>query len=201
MRQLPIFRIALVLSLVVTAFVGCSRDPNVRKQKYFQSGMKYFDQGKYPEAAIQFTNAIHIDPSFADAHYQLAQTYLKTQQPMRAFEELSRTVALQPENYQARVTFTNMLIAGRQFKEAQEQTDALLQKWPNDPQSQVTLSSLLAAQGNFSGAIDAMQKAISIAPNQLGIVPQSGAAADQDQSTGRSRSELPKDSRAQSQSD
>ena len=54
-------------------FTGCSRDPNVRKQKYFDSGEKYFAAGKYHEAAIQFSNAIQIDSRFAQAHYELAR--------------------------------------------------------------------------------------------------------------------------------
>ena len=50
-------------------FTGCSRDPNVRKQKYFDSGGKYFAEGKYREAAIQYSNAIQIDPRFAPVSY------------------------------------------------------------------------------------------------------------------------------------
>ena len=36
-----------------------------------------FEQGKYREAAIQFQNAIQVDDRYADAHYQLYQTYVK----------------------------------------------------------------------------------------------------------------------------
>lgn len=168
MRSSRVLRATVLVSLVIflAALSGCSRDPNVRKHKYFQSGMKYFQEGKYPEAAIQFTNAIRIDPGYADAHYQLAQSYLKSQHLVSAFQEFARTVELQPSNYQARVAMTNFLIAGREFKQAQEQTDMLLQKWPNDPQSYVTLSSLLAAQGDFPGAIGAMDKAIAVSPSR-----------------------------------
>jgi tetratricopeptide (TPR) repeat protein len=166
LRSSPIYRITLSLTIICAALSGCSRDPNVRKHKYFQSGMRYFDQGKYPEASIQFSNAVKIDPAYTDAHYQLAQSYLKTEQFVRAFQEFARTVELQPDNYQARIAMTNLLIAGHEFKEAQEQTEVLLQKWPTDPQSYVTLSSLLAAQGNFSGAVEAMQKAIVANPSR-----------------------------------
>jgi Tfp pilus assembly protein PilF len=55
-----------VLAALLT---GCSRDPNVRKQKYLESGQRYFDKGQYREAEIQFENAIQVDSRFADAHY------------------------------------------------------------------------------------------------------------------------------------
>ncbi|HTW80108.1 MAG TPA: tetratricopeptide repeat protein, partial [Terracidiphilus sp.] len=57
------------LSLMACVLSSCSFDPNVRKQKYFQSGQQYFAKGKYREASIQFNNALTIDSSFADAHF------------------------------------------------------------------------------------------------------------------------------------
>src|SRR5271169_5072947 len=78
----------LIFPLVVSLlFFSCSRDPNVRKQKYLQSGQRYFEKGKYREAGIEFVNAIKIDQNYADAHYQLAQTYLMIQQPLQAYQE------------------------------------------------------------------------------------------------------------------
>jgi|ERR1019366_2254216 Tfp pilus assembly protein PilF len=96
--QRLILSFPLIVSLLLSS---CSRDPNVRKQKYFQTGQRYFEKGKYPEAAIEFVNAIKIDPAYAEAHHQLAETYLKLQQGQRAYQELARTVELQPENYEA----------------------------------------------------------------------------------------------------
>ena len=61
-------RLLLTCCLLTVVLTGCSRDPNVRKQKYFESGEKYFAAGKYREAAIQYSNAVQIDSRFAQAH-------------------------------------------------------------------------------------------------------------------------------------
>jgi Tfp pilus assembly protein PilF len=93
MSRTFVLRLLLVCSLIATTatlFTGCSRDPEVRKQKYFESGSRYFDKGKYREAAIQYSNALQVDSRFAQAHYQLGQTYLKLHDWNRAFQELSR---------------------------------------------------------------------------------------------------------------
>ena len=90
MRYLSALHLVAILLAITTLFTGCSRDPNVRKQKYFESGQRYFEKGKYREAAIQFGNAVQVDSRFAEAHYQLAQTYLKLQDPMHAYQELTR---------------------------------------------------------------------------------------------------------------
>src|ERR1700685_2017875 len=169
MRHSSISRLVLALILIATLFAGCTRDPNVRKQKYFESGQRYFDKGKYREAAIQFNNAVQVDSHFAQAHYQLAQSYLKLQQWAPAYQELGRTLELQPENYQAHIDIANLLIAsGRPevIGRAKEHTDLLLAKQPNDPQVHESVASLLAAQEDFTGAIQEMQKAISFGPNR-----------------------------------
>src|SRR5271165_7012403 len=135
-------RQALILPLCICLVISaCSRDPNVRKQKYLQAGQKYFSNGKYREAAIEFVDAIQIDPNFAEAHYQLSQTYIKLQKPQAAGQELARTVELQPQNYKARIELANLLILAHDFPQAQEHIDLLLQQRPNDPAVHSTISS------------------------------------------------------------
>ena len=150
----------LFFSLLATLLVGCSRDPNVRKQRYFASGQRYFEKGKYPEARIQFSNALQVDSGYADAHCQLARVYVRLQQWTLAYQEFTRTIDLQPDNYPARLDLANLLIAGRDYKQAQEQTDILLQKQPNDALVHATAAAVIAGQENLTGAIREMQKSI-----------------------------------------
>ena len=165
MKRSPSVPLILTLALFAT-FAGCSRDPNVRKQKFFASGQSYFAQGKYPEAAIQFSNAIDIDPRFAEAHYQLAQADLKLQEWNQAYQELSRSVELQPENYPAHIDLANLLVSGHDFKHAQEQIDLLLARQPDNPLVHLAIANLLSAQDNLSGALEETKKAIALAPER-----------------------------------
>src|ERR1700675_2122936 len=120
------YRVAAVCVLAAL-FTDCSRDPNVRKQKYLESGQRYFDKGQYREAAIQFENAIQVDPRFADAHYKLALTAVKLQQWPSAYQELSTTIQLQPDQYAAHLDLANLLILSRQFGDAKEHLDLVAQ--------------------------------------------------------------------------
>jgi len=165
MKHFHVVRLAIILGLIATVTLGCSRDPNVRKQKYEESGQRYFDKGRYREAAIQFSNAVQVDPRFAEGHYKLALTYLKLQEWTRAYQELGRTLELQPDNYQAHIDLANLLIAGRDLKQAQEQTELLLSKQPNNAQAHVAYANLLAAQDNLPAAIQEMQNAIKLGPD------------------------------------
>ena len=155
-----------LLMIVCVVGTGCSRNPNVRKQKYLESGERYLRKGKYAEAVIQFGNSIQVDSGFAEAHYQLAQAYVKLRQWTSAYQELSRTIELQPDNYSARLDLANLLIAARQFKDARTETNYLLEKQPNRAEVHTTAAALFAAEENLASAISEMQTAVALAPDR-----------------------------------
>lgn len=156
------FRLVFALLMIAVLFAGCSRDPNVRKQKYLESGERYFNKGQYREAAIQFSNAIQVDSNFAQGHFQLAQTYLKLQDWNRAYQELSRSLELDPQNYQAHLDTANLLIAAKDVKQAKEHVDLLLEKEPNNPHVHMAAANLLSIQNDIPGALAETQKSIQL---------------------------------------
>jgi len=169
MKGLSRLHLLLVLGCMAVSFAGCSHDPNVRKQKYFESGERYFEKGKYREAVIQYRNATEVDGSFASAHFKLAESYMKLQDWQRAYGELTKTVELQPDNYKARLELTRILIAAGepdQLKSAQDQVDVLKEKQPNDPDTHVAQASILAREQRFNEAIAEMQKALALEPSR-----------------------------------
>ena len=115
----------------------------MRKEKYLESGQRYYDKGQYREAAIQFENAIQVDSRFVAAHYKLALTALKLQQWPTAYQELSTTVQLDPNQYAAHLDMANLLILSGHFNDAKEHLDLLVQKQPNNPEVYVARSTTM----------------------------------------------------------
>jgi tetratricopeptide (TPR) repeat protein len=168
---LPIIIVLAIASLLT----GCSRDPNVRKQKYLESGDRYFSKAKYREAAIQYANALQVDPRFAAAHYQLGETYLKLGESQRAFQELSRTVELAPDNYRAHIDLANLLITARNpdgsanedyMKQAKAHLDLLSEKQPQNPEVFEAWADYYAGENNVGAALQQMQKGIAADPSR-----------------------------------
>ena len=164
-RSIPA-RLFIVGLLITALFTGCSRDPNVRKQKFLESGNRYRDKGKLREAAIQYANAIQVDPRFAEAHYQLGETYLKLKDYNRAFTELSRATDLAPDNYQAHLDLASLLIASRDFKQAQPHLETLREQQPNSPETHMAWANFYASQDNLGLALQETQKAIAADPSR-----------------------------------
>ena len=58
------FRLLILVLPALLGLVSCSRDPAVVKKRYFESGNKYFERGRYREASIQYRNALKQDPKY-----------------------------------------------------------------------------------------------------------------------------------------
>lgn len=166
MRRLSRAGILLIACAAIQFLPGCSRDPNVRKQKYFESGTRHFEQGKYREAAIQYLNAVNIDPRFVEAHYQLAQCYKKLEIWSAAYSELSRTVELQPANLKAQVDLGDLLLKGGEYKAAQERAELVLKQDPNNLDAKILLASVYSGLGDQNAALREIDAAVQLAPNR-----------------------------------
>jgi tetratricopeptide (TPR) repeat protein len=85
-----------VVLIALIAGSACSRDPNVAKKRYLESGNRYFDRGKYKEASMMYRNALKKDPRYGDAYYRLGLTLLKVKDPSGAFRSFIRALDLLP---------------------------------------------------------------------------------------------------------
>jgi len=166
MSQHRSFPWIVLITLLAMSLSSCARDPSVKKQQFLKSGNEYFAKEKYREAAIQYLNAIKVDPQFVEAHYQLAQAYLKLQIYSGAYQELLRTVDLNPDHLKAQVDLGNLLLSGRQFKEAQERAQLVLQKDPNNVDAHILLANSYAALQDLPASIQEMQTAIQMDPER-----------------------------------
>jgi tetratricopeptide (TPR) repeat protein len=157
---------ALGLCMAFAFLAGCHGDPNVRKQKYLDSGKRYSEAGKYNEAVIQFSNALKIDKSYPEAHYELSKTYMHMGQIRIAYSELMYTVTLQPSNYKARLDLGNLLLAGGRIDEAQAQADAVKAMQPNSADLHALLAGIAGKKGLRGEAMKEIQNALAIEPNR-----------------------------------
>lgn len=154
------------LCVALALLSGCHSDPNVAKQKYLESGKRYSAEGKWREAAIQFGNALKIDRNYPDAHYALAQVYLRTGQLGAAYSEFQHTVDLDPTNFAARIELANLLLAGGRIDDAQAQANIVANARPNSPDLHELLSAIAFKRGDTAKSMDEMRRALALDPNR-----------------------------------
>src|ERR1039457_1474127 len=133
-------RLVGVILAVLVGLVSCSRDPNVVKKRYLESGNKYFEKGRYKEASIQYRNALKRDQKYGPAHYKLGLVSLKTGDVGGAVAALRRAVELvppdQPDHWDAVVKLAEIYLAvakeqPQYLKDVEDYTKDLLKHDPN----------------------------------------------------------------------
>src|SRR5579859_7745693 len=157
--------LALALSLLGLSF-GCNRDPNVRKLTFLAQGDHAFQQKKFAEAVIDYGRALQIDPRFAEAHYKLAQCYLKQELWAVAYQELLRTVNLRPDDWPAQLDLGHLLLMGGKGQDAKDRALVILRSNPGNSDAQILVSGADALLGNSKEALEEAQTAVRMAPNR-----------------------------------
>ncbi len=136
--------LSLALAALVLFSAACSRDPNVLKQKYLESGNKWFEQKKYKEANLMYRKALEKDKRFGEAYYKLALTDLQTGEISTAVQMLRRAVELlpkgKPDADDATLKLSEIMLMAAQgdlknsaqlISDVQPMVDGLLQRNPN----------------------------------------------------------------------
>src|ERR1035441_10526298 len=78
------FRLILITLVALLALASCKSNPEVAQKRYVESGDKYFNKGRYKEAAIQYRNAMRRaaqvinpdQPEHWDAVVKLSELYM-----------------------------------------------------------------------------------------------------------------------------
>jgi len=162
-RRTVILPITAIMMAVVAA---CTHDPNIIKQKYLESGEKYFQRKRYNAAAIEFQNALKIDPKFAQAHFMLAKCDEELGLWPRAYNELQRAVEFQSANWDAQIEIGNLLLAAKQYDKVEEKAKLVLAGSPNNVQAHILLAEADAAAGRIEDSLAEMHKAIALDPSR-----------------------------------
>lgn len=178
-------RVATLVGLALLGGWSCSRDPNVAKQKYLESGNRYFQKGKLKEAAIMYRNALRKDPKFGEAYYRLGLNQLRMGQQywLEAVRALRRAVETldKPElQADARVKLADLLLmfyladsrrSAALRDEIKGLIDQLLARDPNSVDGlRVYGYLLLRGDNNAKEAIVQLRRAHQIKPFEPPVV-------------------------------
>ena len=92
----------VLLAATAVCLLSCAGKQE-RQEAYLLRGQEYLDAQKYPEAEIEFRNALQVNPKLAVAHFKLGKTYLAMKDFRGAFTELRRALDLDDDLPEARL--------------------------------------------------------------------------------------------------
>src|SRR5436309_1921100 len=161
------------LLALVLAIGGCGQlSPEAKKAKHLERGQAYFEKGQFQEALIGFKNVVQIDPKDADGHYRLALTYLKIgglSGLQGAFDELTRTVELDPSNRDAQLKLGELYLLAHEPKKARERADVVLVSAPTNPDGVILKGQSLIEEREYEKGIAELKRAIALNPKNIRV--------------------------------
>jgi tetratricopeptide (TPR) repeat protein len=159
---------AVALIGLSSLLVSCAGNPEKAKLKYLQKGQAYMKQAQYSSAAIEFRNALKVDPRYSEAYLQLAKADIALGDNLAAYQALEQGVTADPNRVDLHLARAEMLLtASDEAERAQAAADAnfVLQRDAKNAEAHRILGSALFAQKQYDQAIQEYSKAAALAPN------------------------------------
>src|SRR5437660_1238906 len=159
---------AFLVLLSCLALASCQRDPYTQLQDHLKRGDAYLDQKKYPEAILEYRLAISIADVSSIAHYNLAETYVKNDQLLKAFPEYLKASDLAPDRDDLQIKVGNLLLIAGRFADARSRARAVLQRNPKSVPAIILLGNAVVGLKDFASAAELGRKSFDLDPYRAG---------------------------------
>lgn len=148
---------------------GCSKSPAERYTAAMAKGQELL-QTDPVRAALEFRNAVQAKPREAEAHYWLAQAYLRNDSVREAIAELRKANEVNPNYTPATVKLAELMVLTHNndmAKEAESKLMAVLTADPSDADALYTMAAAEVRLGNAAEAEKLLGKVLDKAPKNL----------------------------------
>ncbi len=146
-------RLVLVLLLMMLA-AGCSLSPEAKKARHLERADKYFSEGKYREAIIEYKNVIQLDGHNLHGLQQLGLAYYALGEMNQAFPYLVKVKDLDPANLAVRIKLGTLYLLGGKSAEAKEEAEFILEKEHKHFEALLLLADLAATPEEIKAAAE-----------------------------------------------
>jgi WD40 repeat protein len=144
---------------------------NTQAEDLFKGGKAYYDQQKWVDAKMQFSNALEIYPNHFKSLTYLGETLIKLEEFEKSVDVLEKAYRIDPDEAQkslarALTHYAQELFRKEDDEKALVSSERALQLFPQERNAKTLRTSIWNKRGdaflqekNFSEALDAFQKA------------------------------------------
>ena len=97
------YRCLIFIVFFLVAATGCTSS-----RGYLERGNKFFEQGKFDDASINYRKAIQKDAKSVESYYRLSQSEIRRQRFGEAYQALLRATELAPDNLEYKVSLADL---------------------------------------------------------------------------------------------
>ena len=190
-------RIPQLGALLLAALHGvvCS-NPETEKVRHVERGDQYAAEKRDEFAVVEYASAVKIDPKFGAGASQAGGNLRAAEEPERRVPEYIRAADALPDDRNAQIKATQVLLLAGRFEDAKARAAALLAKNPKDVEVLLLHANAMAALRDPAGAIAQIEEALKVRPEQQSCIPQPWRRSDAERRSQGGRSGVSQGDRA-----
>jgi len=127
--------------------------------KHFMDGQMHFNMRNYSMAALEFQEALEIDPGAVSIYNSLAESYWNLGKYEKARENLEKALKIDPSDKQSLEMLANQYILEKNYTAAKPLFEKLIKIYPNNTEYYVALAELALFINEIKNAIDYYREA------------------------------------------
>jgi len=151
--------------LIASTLVSACNNPESQKLEHVKRGDEYAKEKRDEFAVVEYASAVQLDPMFGEARLKLAETHQRMKNIRAAAPEFIRAADALPDNRDAQIKATQILLLAGRFDDAKARAEGLLKKNPKDIDAMLLRANAMAALRDPAGAIAEIEEALKISPD------------------------------------
>jgi len=169
--------IIFVSALIIAGFTACDKlkITNLKANKHFKSGNKFYSEEKYKKAIAEYEAALQLNPKLNSAFYYLGSSYIMAYKPgddseknkeygAKATENLQKALEMDPENKNIIQALGDINDKMRNFELAEKYYLQVQKFTPDDPASYYNLAGFYSNNAKYDKAIEMYEQRIALDP-------------------------------------
>ncbi len=158
---IPVALIVIYASLWTHAL---NHDANSKSQAHGNLGNLFYKQGKYKEAVAHFTEALRLNPGYAEAHNNLGNVLYTQGKYDEAVAHFTEALRLNPSYADAHNNLATVLSRQGKYAEAEAHFADAIRLQPENVQAHYNLGLVFSQVGNYEAARAQFALAIRLQP-------------------------------------
>jgi len=149
----------------IAAFEAAALYQPTSEQTLLDLALTYYEAGLFDKALQPLQKAIALNAQNSSAHSMLGKTYFSLREYEKAAAELKAALDFGSDDFDTSFTLAIAYLQQRQFTDARQVFDSMLQHLGDRPELHVVIGRALRVAGRLPEAIDEFKKAIALNPS------------------------------------
>ncbi|MGH7819837.1 MAG: tetratricopeptide repeat protein, partial [Candidatus Binatia bacterium] len=151
----------LILPALLCVFLplACARSPEEQKARHLTRAERYFGDGDFGEAIIEYRNVLKLDPDNALAVRRLGLAHHELGELRQSFAYLLRARELDSGDVETRLKLAGLYLAGREAGEARTEALSVLKDDPDSFEALLLLGAAATTPEEVDQAIERLESA------------------------------------------